>query len=148
MTTTPSRRTVLGAAAGGAVVVGVASAATAGELEQTAAAVADTPGVLDLYVNEGFVPMVDGSLVYMRGFGDRPTDVTDPEPSLTITPRVFLADGRLETSRFYPTDAEPPEKGRPEPAGIDPAHPGEYRIRRAHWASFFPRGLGLLFPAR
>ncbi len=139
MTTTPSRRTVLGAAAGGAVVVGVASAATAGELEHTAAAVAVTPGVLDLYVNEGFVPMVDRSLVYMRGFGDRPTDVTDPEPSLTITPRVFLADGRLETSRFYPPDAEPPEGGRPEPAGIDPAHVGEYRIRRAHWASFFPR---------
>ena len=26
-------------------------------------------GVLDVYVNEGFVPMVDGALVYLRGFG-------------------------------------------------------------------------------
>lgn len=139
MTTTPSRRTVLGAAAGGAVVVGVGSTASAGELAEPGSEVPATPGVLDLYVNEGFVPMVDGSLVYMRGFGERPTAVDDPEPSLTIAPRVFLADGRLETSRFYPLDAEIPEEGRPQPAGTDPAKPGQYLIHRAHWASFFPR---------
>ena len=140
MTTTPSRRTVIGAAAGGAVVVGVGSAATAGELQQAAAAaVPPTPGILDLYINEGLVPMVDGSLVYMRGFGDRPTLADDPEPSLTTIPHVFLAGGLNVQSRYYPLEAELPHHGRPEPAGPDPARPGEYRIRRAHWASFFPR---------
>lgn len=138
MTAAPSRRTVIGIAAGGAVAAGVGGLA-ADKLGQTDAAVAATPGVLDLYINEGFVPMVDGSLVYMRGFGERPTTIDDPLPSLTISPQLFLADGRLESSRVYPMDAEVPHDGRPEPAGDSGLDDGNYRIRRAHWASFFPR---------
>ena len=137
MTAAPSRRTVLGIAAGGAVAAGVGGLA-ADRLGKTDIAVAATPGVLDLYINEGFVPMVDGSLVYMRGFGERPTTIDDPLPSLSISPRVFLADGRLESSRVYPMDAEVPHDGRPEPAGDSGLDDGNYRIRRAHWASFFP----------
>ena len=38
--------------------------------------------ILDIHVNDGFVPMVDGSLVYHRGFGERRTAVTDPKPAL------------------------------------------------------------------
>ncbi|MGA8847810.1 MAG: multicopper oxidase domain-containing protein [Nocardioides sp.] len=137
MTVAPNRRTVLGVAAGGAVAVGVGGLAV-DNLGRTAA-VAATPGVLDLYINEGFVPMVDGSLVYMRGYGERPTTINDASPSLSISPQLFLADGRLESSRVYPTDAEVPHDGRPEPAGDSGLGDGLYRARRAHWASFFPR---------
>jgi hypothetical protein len=38
--------------------------------------VTGSAGVLDLYINEGFVPMVDGSLVYHRGFR-RPPECLD-----------------------------------------------------------------------
>ena len=99
---------------------------------------APIPGVLDLFVNEGMVRMVDDSLVYMRGFGSQPSDINAPRPSLRVSPRVFLADGRLVSSRSYPLDAEPPEDGRPEPLGRHPELPGHYLVRRAHWASFFP----------
>jgi FtsP/CotA-like multicopper oxidase with cupredoxin domain len=92
---------------------------------------------LDVYVNDGLVRMVDDSLVYMRGFGDAPADGS-PEPSLRISPRVFLADGTLVASRRYPLDAAVPEDGRPDPLGQHPDLPGIYRIRRSHWASFFP----------
>ena len=119
--------------------VGVGASAAGRPGTAPALAAAATPGVLDLYVNEGFVPMVDESLVYMRGFGEAPTTRDDPQPSLTLTPRVFLADGTLVTSRTYPLDAEVPDEGRPLPADADPANPGQYRVRRAHWASFFPR---------
>lgn len=44
---------------------------------------------LDIYVNDGFLPMVDGALVYHRGFGTRPTTTRDPSPSLAISPHVF-----------------------------------------------------------
>ena len=37
-------------------------------------ALAAQPGVLDLYINEGYLKMVDDTLVYHRGFGSRPTD--------------------------------------------------------------------------
>jgi FtsP/CotA-like multicopper oxidase with cupredoxin domain len=127
----------MGVAAGGAVAVGVGGVAV-DSLGHTGA-VAATPGVLDLYINEGFVPMVDGSLVYMRGFGELPTTINDPRPSLSISPQLFLADGRLESRRVYPTDAEVPVHGRPGNAGVSDAVSGYYRIRRAHWASFFPR---------
>ena len=135
---TPSRRSVL--RAGGAVAavgaVGVGAAAPSGA--DHPAAVAATPGVLDVYVNEGFVPMVDGSLVYMRGFGDRPTVIDDPAPSLTLSPRVFTADGGLHTSRQYPLDAEvPPHEGRPDPLA-GPDADGVYEVRGSHWASLFP----------
>jgi hypothetical protein len=39
---------------------------------------------LDLHVNDGYLPMVDGTLVYHRGFGDRRTAVRDPKPSLYV----------------------------------------------------------------
>ena len=55
---------------------------------------------LNVYVNEGFVPMVDGALVYHRGFGDRPTRREDPKPALAMSPRVFTASGRVVASRF------------------------------------------------
>jgi hypothetical protein len=99
----------------------------------------DTDGVLHLFINHGHVAMIDGSLVYMRGYGERPTDLNDPHPSLVIEPRVFLRDGRLFASRHYPLDAALPEDGCPDAAGIDPRGPGLHVVRRRHWASFFPR---------
>ena len=95
-------------------------------------------GVLDLYINEGLALMVDDSLVYMRGFGATPTDISAPSPSLRISPQVFLADGRLIGSRSYPLAAAPPEDGRPDPFAEHPRLRGQYLIRRAFWASFFP----------
>jgi hypothetical protein len=95
---------------------------------------------LALFVNEGHVAMVDGTLVYMRGFGEAPAG--DPAPSLTIAPRVFLADGRGPVeSRLYPLegDAEVPEEGTPADDGIDDSGPGLHFISRRRWASFFPR---------
>jgi plastocyanin len=93
---------------------------------------------LDIFVNEGFLPMVDGSLVYHRGFGERRTSVQDPAPSLALSPHVFTADGRTVKSRTYPLGAPPPPHGRPAPAYSDPANPGHYLVRRGYWASFFP----------
>jgi len=93
---------------------------------------------LDVYINEGFLPMVDGALVYHRGFGDRPTTVRDTAPSLALAPKVFTTDGRVVNSRTYPIGAVPPPRGRPEPAYSDPANPGQFLVRRGHWASFFP----------
>jgi hypothetical protein len=93
---------------------------------------------LDIYINDGFLPMVDGALVYHRGFGDRPTAVQDPAPSLTLSPHVFTAGGRTVKSRTYPLDAVPPPHGRPAPAYSDPDNPGQYLVRRAYWASYFP----------
>lgn len=93
---------------------------------------------LDLHINDGYLPMVDGSRVYHRGFGDRPTLLRDPNPSLTVSPRVFPRNGTVAASRTYPLNAALPPLGRPAPAAKDPASPGEYLIRRAHWASFFP----------
>ena len=102
------------------------------------AAAAATDGVLDLFINEGLARMVDDSLVYMRGFGATPTDIGSPAPSLRITPQVFVADGRLVSSRTYPLDATVPEEGRPDPLAPHPTRPGEFLIRREFWASFFP----------
>ena len=128
-----SRRDVL--RAGAATVTATAVAVTAGG---PAAAVAPG-GVLELHVNEGFVPMVDGSLVYMRGFGDRATSRHDPAPSLTIAPRAFLADGRLVDGRAYPPGARVPSHGRPLPGAKDPAAAGTYLVLRRTWASLYPR---------
>lgn len=80
----PTRRAVLryGAAAGAATVAtatfGLTSTrtgATVSARRQDGSTVMALPGVLDLFVNEGFVPMVDGSMVYMRGFGDQATKI-------------------------------------------------------------------------
>jgi hypothetical protein len=95
---------------------------------------------LELFINQGHVAMVDGTLVYMRGFGDEQSG--DPNPSLTISPRVFLADGRGPIdSRVYPLegDAEVPEDGTPADDGVDDSGPGLHFISRRRWASFFPR---------
>jgi hypothetical protein len=126
------------AGAGGLAVAGV----TGATLTRTAVAQNGSAPVdrLVLYVNEGHVAMVDGTLVYMRGFGDAPAG--DPAPSLTIAPRVFLADGRGPVeSRLYPLegDAEVPEEGTPADDGIDDSGPGLHFISRRRWASFFPR---------
>ncbi|MDR6417222.1 multicopper oxidase domain-containing protein [Pseudarthrobacter sulfonivorans] len=93
---------------------------------------------LELHINDGYLPMVDGSRIYHRGFGDRWTMVNDPKPSLTVYPRVFLRDGRIEASRTYPLNAAVPPFGRPEPAAKDDANPGEFLVRQKYWASFFP----------
>ncbi|MCU1562574.1 MAG: copper resistance protein [Arthrobacter sp.] len=93
---------------------------------------------LDIHINEGFVPMVDGSLVYHRGFGDRPTKLSDAEPSLAISPRVFTAAGQVVASRTYPLAAAVPPHGRPAPLRPDPAQARNFLARRGYWASFFP----------
>src|SRR4051794_39946070 len=92
-------------------------------------------GVLDVYINDGFVPMVDGALVYHRGFGERPTAVSDPRPSLAVSPHVFTAAGEVLASRTYPLGRPLPPAGRPQPLRPDPAEDGFYLPRRAHWAS-------------
>jgi hypothetical protein len=128
----PTRRDVLRA--------GALTAAAAGLHGGTPPAGAVVPsGVLELHVNEGYVPMVDGSLVYMRGFGDRPTSRSDPHPSLTCAPRAFLADGRLVDGRTHPYGAPVPPHGRPTPGAPDPAAAGTYLVRDRHWASIYPR---------
>jgi FtsP/CotA-like multicopper oxidase with cupredoxin domain len=93
---------------------------------------------LDIHINDGFLPMVDGSRVYHRGFGDKWTPVNDPKPSLTVQPRVFMRDGRIEASRTYPLKAAIPPRGRPEPDSKDYDNPGEFLVRAQYWASFFP----------
>ncbi|MET0738246.1 MAG: multicopper oxidase domain-containing protein [Acidimicrobiales bacterium] len=139
-----TRREVLYATGGAAMAVGVGGLAgtrvigPAAAETATPAATVSTDGVLDLYVNEGLVPMVDDSLVYMRGFGGVPTELGAPSPALRIKPQVFLADGRLVSSRTYPLAAAAPDEGRPEPLAEHPDRSGEYLIRRQHWASFFP----------
>ena len=70
---------------------------------------------LDIHINEGFIPMVDGALVYHRGFGERRTAVTDPKSALIMTPRVFTAGGQVVASRTYPLSAPIPPHGRPQP---------------------------------
>jgi FtsP/CotA-like multicopper oxidase with cupredoxin domain len=131
----PSRREVLAATGG---VTAIAAAGVLGAQASAGQPAAATPGVLDLYVNEGLVRMVDDSLVYMRGFGATPTDLASPRPSLRISPQVFLADGRLVSSRSYPVGAPLPAEGRPDPLAPHPTLPGQYLIRRRYWASFFP----------
>ncbi|HEV7885743.1 MAG TPA: multicopper oxidase domain-containing protein, partial [Solirubrobacteraceae bacterium] len=92
---------------------------------------------LELFINDGHVAMVDGALVYMRGFGDAP--VSDPRPSLTIAPTVFEAGAPGPVaSRFHPLLGPDrlPADGVPASAGTDPA--GGNLISRRHWASFLP----------
>lgn len=135
----PSRRDVLRIGAGAAAAAAVSPTVVA--MADVALPAPAVPGVLDLYVNEGFVPMVDGSLVYMRGFGDRPTGVHDAEPSLAFAARQFLADGTLVEARLYPLppEAHEPHHGRPAPASLDPSGPGVHLVHRAYWGGFFPR---------
>ncbi|GER22843.1 hypothetical protein NCCP1664_13400 [Zafaria cholistanensis] len=94
--------------------------------------------VLDIHINEGFLPMVDGSLVYHRGFGERRTERADPRPALAIRPHAFMASGALVAARTYPPEAAEPPHGRPAPLGPDPENDRQFLARRAHWASFFP----------
>jgi FtsP/CotA-like multicopper oxidase with cupredoxin domain len=93
---------------------------------------------LEVHINDGYVPMVDGSLVYHRGFGERRTTVSDVSPSLVLSPKVFTAAGQVVASRTYPLTAAVPPHGRPAPLRPDPANPREYLARRAFWASYFP----------
>ena len=132
-----TRREALQVAGGAAVVAGVGGL-VAHEAAPRKAVASAVDGVLDLYINEGLVRMVDDSLVYMRGFGGSPTDIAAPSPSLQISPQVFTTDGLLVSSRSYPLRAALPEEGRPDPLEEHPNRPGEYLIRREHWASYFP----------
>ncbi|MGW6173630.1 multicopper oxidase domain-containing protein [Arthrobacter sp. NPDC055138] len=98
--------------------------------------------VLEIHINDGYLPMVDGSLVYHRGYGERRTATTDPKPALALIPHVFTRSGDVVKSRHYPLDAEKPPLGRPEPAYKDPFNPGEYLVHKEFWASIYPeRGL-------
>ena len=100
--------------------------------------VTGSTGVLDLYINEGFVPMVDGALVYHRGFGDRPSALVDAKPSLRVSPRIFTESGGVVASRTYPLGQPLPHAGRPLPDGPDPEDRFFYLPRRQYWASYFP----------
>ncbi|MCQ6270846.1 hypothetical protein M8J71_10170 [Pseudarthrobacter sp. R1] len=60
--------------------------------------------ILDFHINEGYVPMLDGSLVYHRGFGERRTTLSDVNPSLFMGPRVFTTAPPKGTRR-HSTDA-------------------------------------------
>lgn len=135
---------------GAAAAVGTAAAVAAVAPPVSAAGVRRTqgkfravavplPGVLDLYINEGYTKMVDDSLVYQRGFGDKPTALRDARPSLRIIPKIFTRDGQIIESRTYPLGAAIPPNGTPEPAWPDAANPGQFFIKRNHWASFFPQ---------
>jgi hypothetical protein len=94
--------------------------------------------ILDVHINEGYLAMVDGSLVYHRGFGERPGTASDTSPPLVLSPHVFTAAGDVVRSRSYPLTAPPPPHGRPAPLQPDPANPGQYLVRKEHWASYFP----------
>jgi FtsP/CotA-like multicopper oxidase with cupredoxin domain len=94
---------------------------------------------LNMYINDGFLPMVDGSLVYHRGFGDRATRTTDANPALKMNPHVFTAAGAVKASRYYPLNAPLPTFGRPQPLREDPQFERQFLPRRAHWASYFPQ---------
>ncbi len=132
----PSRRDVLRAGAAAAATAGVTAAVSVAAGPASAVVPA---GTLELHINDGYVPMVDGSLVYMRGFGDRRTLRSDPAPSLTCAPRAFLADGRLVDGRTHPFGAPVPPGGRPRPAGRDTEAAGTYLVRSRYWASSYPR---------
>ncbi len=137
----PTRRDVIryGAALGAVTAgAGAASLLRGSAAASTPTRIVPIDGVLDLYVNEGYVPMVDGAMVYMRGFGDRPTTINDPSPSLTATPHIFFADGRLVADRLFPPTAAPPPKGRPSPAHPVVGDPLVYALKRRHWGSYFP----------
>ena len=94
--------------------------------------------LLDLYVNDGMVAMVDDRLVYMRGFGDAPNGADPSRPNLRVRPHVFLEDGRVVRSRSYPVGAALPLDGRPDPLRDHPLLRGFSLVRRRFWASFFP----------
>jgi hypothetical protein len=91
--------------------------------------------ILDFNINEGYVAMVDGSLVYHRGFGERGATLLDASPSLSMSPRVFPAAGDFVGSRTYPLTAPPPPHGRPAPLQTDPANPGQYLAGKEYLAS-------------
>jgi len=129
-----SRRRVLQGGAAAALSATTTAAGAGG-----AAATALPADVLELHINDGYVPMVDGSLVYMRGFGDRASARSDPAPGLTCAPRAFLADGRLVDGRAHPFGAPVPPGGRPAPSRPDPAQAGTYLVRQRYWASIYPR---------
>ena len=93
---------------------------------------------LDLHINDGYLPMVDGTLVYHRGFGDRRTAVKDPKPSLFVSPRVFLRNGFVVASRTYPLKAAMPPLGAAVTGNQGPAQ--SRGVPRA------PRPLGQLLP--
>jgi hypothetical protein len=119
---------------------GLTAAAIAGTTIPRSSAGAQTvaPTRLQLYINEGHVPMVDGTLVYMRGYGDALG--TAARPSLTIAPTAFLKDGRGPLDgRHFPLGAQVPPEGCPSSAGVDPSGVGRHRILRRYWASLFPR---------
>jgi hypothetical protein len=131
-----TRRTFVRVGAGSLATAGVVG--TVARPASRARAVTVPPDHLDLFINEGHVAMVDGALVYMRGFGE--VAAGDPQPSLTISPKVFLVDGHGPIdSRFFPLDAEVPEEGTPAAPDVDPSGPHLHFIRRRHAASFFPR---------
>jgi FtsP/CotA-like multicopper oxidase with cupredoxin domain len=127
----------------GFVAGGLASAGAAGVVLTRSSHPARAQEITDrlvLYINDGHVPMVDGTMVYMRGYGGSPAG--DPAPSLAIEPQLFL-NGHIGPvpGRTFPLvdPSRIPEDGSPSAAGIDPSGAALHHIRRRHWASFFPR---------
>ena len=132
-----SRRAFVGYGAAGLATAGVAGTLASRTRPARAQVARDR---LELFINEGHVPMVDGSMVYMRGFGAAAGD--DPSPNLVIEPQVFLAGGTGPIdSRHYPVNgaAEVHGSDGPTSAGIDDRDVGLHHIHRRRWASCFPR---------
>lgn len=143
-TSGPDRRDALkfGSAAAGAGLLALGGQATAQSPAMlrmaTPQAALPIPGVLQMYINDGYLKMVDGSLVYHRGYGDKPSNLRDASPSLCLPPQVITANNEVVPSRTYPLGAALPPNGRPAPHSPDPAHPGHYLVRREYWGSYFP----------
>ena len=137
-----TRRTFLKYGAAGVTSAAVAGTALA-RWPAAGQAANVTDGYLEVFVNEGYVAMVDRSLVYMRGFGTTATARDAAHPSLTIGPVVFREYGDPVESRFFPLGAARPDDcaGRPTPLRRVPntADNPIHVIRRRYWASYFPR---------
>jgi hypothetical protein len=80
-------------------------------------------GFLELFINEGYAAMVDGTPVYMRGFGDQPTSLLGSPTSLTHAPRVFLKSAITPGLQVIPEHPDDPDGVCfPLDASIPPLH--------------------------
>ena len=96
---------------------------------------------LPLFINDGHVAMVDGTIVYMRGLRRAPAGRSHAEPDH----RAAGLPARRPRARSPAASTRCRRRPRPrggrarEAPGIDPSGIGLHFIRRRHWASFFPR---------
>ena len=82
--------------------------------------------------------MVDGSLVYHRGFGERRTAVSDSQAGAGNEPAGIHRRGPGRGQPDISPDRTVPPHGRPAPLRDDPAYRRQYLARRGYWASYFP----------